>query len=82
MDIGEALTQPAIREVKEETGSDIRIDRIIAIYSDPGHVFAYDDREVAQEFSICGLPVHAKQAQGAAHAQFGPARAGPRDRSG
>jgi ADP-ribose pyrophosphatase YjhB (NUDIX family) len=53
MDIGETLAQSAIREVKEETGFDVRIDRIIGIYSDPAHVFAYDDGEVRQEFSIC-----------------------------
>jgi ADP-ribose pyrophosphatase YjhB (NUDIX family) len=53
MDIGETLAQSAIREVKEETGFDVRIDRIVGIYSDPGHVFAYEDGEVRQEFSIC-----------------------------
>ena len=53
MDIGETLAQCAIREVKEETGFDIRIDRIVGIYSDPDHVFAYDNGEVRQEFSIC-----------------------------
>ena len=36
-----------------ETGFDVRIERIVGIYSDPGHVFAYDDGEVRQEFSIC-----------------------------
>ena len=53
MDIGERLAESAIREVKEETGFDVRIERIVGIYSDPGHVFAYDDGEVRQEFSIC-----------------------------
>jgi ADP-ribose pyrophosphatase YjhB (NUDIX family) len=53
MDIGETLAECAIREVREETGFDVRIDRIVGIYSDPGHVFAYDDGEVRQEFSIC-----------------------------
>jgi 8-oxo-dGTP pyrophosphatase MutT (NUDIX family) len=53
MDIGETFTQSAVREVKEETGFDVRIDHIVGIYSDPGHVFAYDDGEVRQEFSIC-----------------------------
>ena len=38
MDIGETFAQPAIRVVKEETGFDIRIDRIFGIYSHPGHV--------------------------------------------
>jgi len=40
MDIGEIFAQPVIREVREEAGFDIRIDRIIGIYSDLGHVFA------------------------------------------
>jgi ADP-ribose pyrophosphatase YjhB (NUDIX family) len=53
MDIGETFGESAIREVKEETGFDVRIERIIGIYSDPGHVFAYDDGEVRQEFNIC-----------------------------
>jgi hypothetical protein len=26
---------------------------LVGIYSDPGHVAAYDDGEVRQEFSIC-----------------------------
>ena len=53
MDIGETFAESAAREVKEETGFDVRIDRIVGIYSDPAHVFAYDDGEVRQEFSIC-----------------------------
>ena len=53
MDIGETFAESAMREVKEETGFDVRIERIVGIYSDPGHVFAYDDGEVRQEFSIC-----------------------------
>lgn len=53
MDIGETLAESAIREVREETGFDVRIERIVGIYSDPGHVFAYDNGEIRQEFSIC-----------------------------
>ncbi len=53
MDIGETFAQSVVREVKEETGFDVRIERIVGIYSDPGHVFAYDDGEVRQEFNIC-----------------------------
>jgi ADP-ribose pyrophosphatase YjhB (NUDIX family) len=53
MDIGETFAQGVVREVKEETGFDVRIERIVGIYSDPGHVFAYDDGEVRQEFNIC-----------------------------
>jgi ADP-ribose pyrophosphatase YjhB (NUDIX family) len=53
MDIGETLAESAIREVKEETGFDVQVERIVGIYSDPAHVFSYDDGEVRQEFSIC-----------------------------
>jgi ADP-ribose pyrophosphatase YjhB (NUDIX family) len=53
MDIGETFAQSVVREVMEETGFDVRIERIVGIYSDPGHVFAYDDGEVRQEFNIC-----------------------------
>ena len=53
MDIGETFAESVVREVKEETGFDVRIDRIVGIYSDPGHVFAYDDGEIRQEFNIC-----------------------------
>jgi S-adenosyl methyltransferase len=36
----------------------VRIDRIIGIYSDPGHVFVYSDGEVRQEFNICLAAMH------------------------
>ncbi len=53
MDIGEMFAESVVREVREETGFDVRIERIVGIYSDPGHVFAYEDGEVRQEFNIC-----------------------------
>jgi ADP-ribose pyrophosphatase YjhB (NUDIX family) len=53
MELGESLGDCVIREVHEETGLDVEIEGIVGIYSDPKHVFAYDDGEVRQEFSIC-----------------------------
>jgi ADP-ribose pyrophosphatase YjhB (NUDIX family) len=53
MDIGESIAQTTVREVREETGLDVEPEYIIGVYSDPGHVFAYDDGEVRQQFSIC-----------------------------
>lgn len=53
MDIGESIAQAVAREVKEETGLDVAPERVVGIYTDPGHVFAYDDGEVRQQFSIC-----------------------------
>lgn len=53
MDIGESFADCVIREVREETGLRVVIDRIVGIYSDPGHVMRYDDGEIRQQFSIC-----------------------------
>jgi len=52
-EVGETLTQTVVREVEEETGVTVEVTGLIGIYSDPGHVIAYDDGEVRQEFSIC-----------------------------
>lgn len=53
MELGESIGQCAIREVREETGFDVKLTGIVGIYSDPKHVYSYDDGEVRQEFSIC-----------------------------
>jgi ADP-ribose pyrophosphatase YjhB (NUDIX family) len=53
MDIGESIGQAIIREVREETGFEVEPEDIVGVYSDPGHVFAYDDGEVRQQFSVC-----------------------------
>ena len=53
MEAGESIAGTAVREVREETGYDVRPLYVIGVYSDPKHVFAYDDGEVRQEFSVC-----------------------------
>ena len=53
MELGESLADCAVREVREETGLEVEVVGVVGIYSDPKHVFAYDDGEVRQEFSIC-----------------------------
>ncbi|WP_329572871.1 NUDIX hydrolase [Kitasatospora sp. NBC_01266] len=59
MELGESLAECGIRETLEETGVHIEVTGIVGTYTNPGHVFAYDDGEVRQEFSICllGRPV-------------------------
>lgn len=59
MELGESLAGCGIRETLEETGIHIEVTGIVGTYTNPGHVFAYDDGEVRQEFSICllGRPV-------------------------
>jgi ADP-ribose pyrophosphatase YjhB (NUDIX family) len=53
MDIGETIARCAEREVQEETGLTVEAYRVVGVYSDPDHVFAYSDGEVRQEFSVC-----------------------------
>ncbi|MFB7518048.1 NUDIX hydrolase [Streptomyces sp. NPDC056144] len=55
MELGESLAGCGIRETFEETGVHVEITGIVGTYTNPGHVFAYDDGEVRQEFSVCLL---------------------------
>ncbi|MGW4520115.1 NUDIX hydrolase [Amycolatopsis sp. NPDC004378] len=52
-DLGERITDTAVREVREETGLDIEVVRLVGTYTNPNHVIAYDDGEVRQQFSLC-----------------------------
>ncbi|GAA5014526.1 NUDIX domain-containing protein [Kitasatospora paranensis] len=52
-DIGEFVASTVIREVREETGIDVEVETVTGLYTDPGHLMAYDDGEVRQQFSIC-----------------------------
>lgn len=50
---GETIRETAIREAREETGYDVELDALVGVFSDPGHVVAYSDGEIRQEFSVC-----------------------------
>jgi ADP-ribose pyrophosphatase YjhB (NUDIX family) len=53
VDLGESLTQAAVRETREESGIDCEVTGLIGIYTDPKHVLLYTSNgEVRQEFSI------------------------------
>jgi ADP-ribose pyrophosphatase YjhB (NUDIX family) len=53
IDLGESLTQAAVRETQEETGIDCEVTGLVGIYSDPKHVILYTSNgESRQEFSI------------------------------
>ena len=53
IDLGESVTQAAVRETLEESGIECAITGIVGIYSDPRHVILYTSNgEVRQEFSI------------------------------
>lgn len=53
IDLGESVTQAAIRETLEETGIRCEITGISGIYSNPRHLIEYTSNgEVRQEFTI------------------------------
>ena len=58
-ELGETITECAIRETKEETGVDVAVDGLVGIFSDPCHIVAYTDGEVRQEYEVTllGRPV-------------------------
>ncbi|MGG1686866.1 NUDIX domain-containing protein [Pseudalkalibacillus sp. NRS-1564] len=56
IEIGETVSEAAIREVKEETNLDITITRIIGVYSDPtSQVFHYPNGKVVHFITTCFL---------------------------
>lgn len=53
VDLGESLTQAAVRETLEESGIDCQVTGLSGIYTDPGHILLYTSNgEARQEFSI------------------------------
>jgi 8-oxo-dGTP pyrophosphatase MutT (NUDIX family) len=52
MELGETIGQAVVREVREETGLDVELTGILGIFTDPGHIIAYADGEVRQEFVV------------------------------
>ncbi|MGH3281906.1 MAG: NUDIX hydrolase [Trebonia sp.] len=52
-ELGETVSQCAVRETVEETGITVEITGILGIYSDPGHIVYYDsDGETRQEYEV------------------------------
>ncbi|WP_406050656.1 NUDIX domain-containing protein [Streptomyces virginiae] len=52
-EIGENIAATVTREVLEETGISVEVIGLVGIFTDPGHVIAFSDGEVRQEFSLC-----------------------------
>jgi 8-oxo-dGTP pyrophosphatase MutT (NUDIX family) len=52
MELGETPSQCAIRETAEETGVLVEPTGLLGIFSDPGHIVAYTDGEIRQEYEV------------------------------
>ena len=53
MDLGESVAQTVVREVREETGYEVEVIRLIGVYSDPAHsVINYPDGNRVQSI-VC-----------------------------
>ena len=53
---GEMLVDAVVREVSEETGLDVHVERLIGVYSDPvSQVYAYPSGDVVHYVTCCCL---------------------------
>ena len=51
---GESVVVATAREVREETGYEISVGRLVGVYSDPStQVIEYDDRRRVQAINLC-----------------------------
>ncbi len=52
MDPGESPAETAVREVREETGLNVRITRLVGVYSDPNQLVVYADGNKVQIIAV------------------------------
>ena len=54
VEIGESVRQAIVREVEEETGLSVEVERLIGVYSDPAvQIVRYPDGNVVHYISTC-----------------------------
>ncbi|MGH0029831.1 MAG: NUDIX domain-containing protein [Myxococcota bacterium] len=61
---GESVVTATAREVREETGYEISVGRLVGVYSDPStQVIEYDDRRRVQAINLCFTAVAGAQGE-------------------
>jgi 8-oxo-dGTP diphosphatase len=54
VELGESAGAAVQREVREESGVQIKVTELAGVYTDPGHIMVYPDTgEVRQQFAMC-----------------------------
>lgn len=52
-EIGETISEAAVRDVVERTGVVVEVTGLVGVYSDPRHAITVGNGEIRQEFSVC-----------------------------
>ncbi len=68
LEVGEDLRTCAAREVREETGLEVEVERVVGVFSHPDFNLHYPNGDDVQQWSVC---VTARPTGGALHADGG-----------
>lgn len=53
LELGESLADCAVREVREETGVEARLERLVGVFSHPQYTLHYPNGDLVQQWTAC-----------------------------